>query len=112
MANTVEVTLNGTVWRMPASYKASRDIALRVGDPLRMAIEAHTHKRFDITAEQVVDIIFIGVGHAGCSLDRDAIGEAIYAGGLADFYMLAGEYIGAIIAGGPEKQGAVGKKKK
>lgn len=112
MANTVEVTLNGTVWKMPASYKASRDIALRVGDPLRIAIDAHTNQRFDITAEQVVDIICIGVAHAGCSLDRETIGEAIYEGGLTNFYAIAGEYIGSLVAGGPEKQSSVGKKKK
>ena len=111
MAKAVEVTLNGTVWRMPASYKASKEVAERVGDPLQMALRAHATGTVDMTTEQVVDIIAIGVRHAGCSLVRDDIGEAIIDGGLVEYVRAAGEYIGAFVAGGPEKQAAVAKKK-
>ena len=103
MAKTVACNLNGTTWQMPASYKASRDVAAKVGDPLQMAIEAHKTGNINLGMEQVIDLIHIGVRHAGCSLERDAVGEAIMDGGLVNYVQVAGEYIGAMVAGGPEK---------
>ena len=103
MAKTVECTINGTTWHMPASYRASRDVAAKVGDPLQMAIDAHKTGNINLGMEQVIDLIAIGVRHAGCGLDRDSIGEAIMDGGLVNYVQVAGEYIGAMVAGGPEK---------
>jgi hypothetical protein len=111
MAKTVSVTLNGTTWAMPASYAASREIAAAVGDPLQLAISAHQKGAVDFTVDQVVDVIAIGVRLAGCSLPRDKIGEAIFEDGLINFVGLAGEYIGTLVSGGPEKAIPVGKKK-
>lgn len=111
MPRTVTVELNGTAWNMPASYAASREVAEKVADPLSMAVKSYQTGSMDLDTEQVVDIVAIGVRLAGCSLGRDAIGEAIIEGGLVNYLSVVGEYIGAMVSGGPEKQAAAGKKK-
>jgi hypothetical protein len=62
--------------------------------------------------EQVVTVIEIGVRHAGCNLSHDEIGEAIVGGGLVNYIGKAGEYIAAMVAGGPEKPVVGGGPKK
>lgn len=111
MSKTVTVEINGTAWHMPVSYAASRDIAESVADPLAMAVKSYQTGSMDLTTEQIIDIIAIGVRHAGCSLVRDAIGDAVVQGGVINFMQVVGEYIGALVSGGPEKQAAASKKK-
>lgn len=111
MPRTVTVELNGTAWNMPASYAASREVAEKVADPLAMAVDSYKTGTMNLTTEQVIDIIAIGVRLSGCSLGRDAIGEAIIEGGLVNYLSTVGEYVGAMVSGSPEKQSAAGKKK-
>ena len=111
MAKTVEMTLSGVAYEMPASYKVAKEIGQRVGDPLKMAIEA---ERGEIpwTFESVVDIVHIGVKAAGCSLSRDEVGDALMELGIPVALEAAANLIGHIVAGGPAKpiKGGSGKK--
>ena len=111
MSKTVEIKLNGNTYAMPASYKVAKEIGQRVGDPLKMAIEA---ERGEIpwTFESVVDIVHIGAKAAGCSLDRDDVGDALMELGIPAALEAAANLIGHIVAGGPAKpiKGGSGKK--
>lgn len=110
MPRTVTVKLGGAEFHMPATYRASREIAEVVGDPIRMAMDSAAGK-LEWTQEDVVSILYIGAKNAGCMLDRDTIGEAVIDMGLADGGKLAGDYIFAIMSGAPEKPVDAGKKK-
>ena len=67
MARTVEAVINGTAYHMPVSYRASKEIAETVGDPLKFAMDAH-RGQLNLTVDDVVRIIAIGCKNAGCSL--------------------------------------------
>lgn len=119
MARTVTVTLRGTEWHMPASYRASKEIAEVVGDPLGMAEKITKHfglkpseRSVLFTLDEMVSIVYIGCKAAGCGLNKDQVGDAIVDAGAADYISIVADYILAICLGGPEKpvQGA-GKKK-
>lgn len=103
MARTVAVKINGTEYHMPAGWKASRDVAQEVGDPLVLSMKAYTTGELELTTEDVVSIIHIGCRHAGCGLDRDAIGEAIFEEGLLQYLEVCGNYLGAFVQGGPTR---------
>ena len=111
MAKTVEMTLAGVAYEMPANYKVAREIGQRVGDPLKMALQAEGG---DIpwTLENVIDIIWIGCKAAGCSLSRDDVGDEVMEQGVAESLESAAMLIGHIVAGGPAKpiKGDSGKK--
>ena len=111
MAKTVEMTLAGVTYEMPASYKVAREIGQRVGDPLKMALEAEKGE-IPWTLEAVIDIIWIGCKAAGCSLSRDDVGDEVMEGGVAEALEKAAYLIGHIVAGGPDKpiQGEGSKK--
>lgn len=103
MARTVEAVINGTAYHMPASYKASKEIAEKVGDPLKLAMAAHVNKgAVSMSVEDVVNIVSIGCKHAGCSLPVDAIGEHIVEAGVMTYLPVVGDYLLAICTGGPE----------
>lgn len=103
MAKTVEAVINGTAYHMPASYKASKEIAERVGDPLKLALSAHANKgAVSMSVEDVVNIIAIGCKHAGCSLPVDAIGEHIVDTGVMTYLPVVGNYLLAICTGGAD----------
>jgi hypothetical protein len=100
MAKTVEAVINGTAYQMPASYKASKEIAEKVGDPLKLALSAHQNNgAVPMSVDDVVTIIAIGVKHAGCSLPKDEIGEHIVSAGLMTFLPIVGSYMLAICTG-------------
>jgi len=100
MAKTVEVLINGTAYRMPASYKAAKEIARTVGDPLKMALAANRNGGIvPMGIDDVVNIVAIGARHAGCNLPTDTIGEAIVEGGVANYITVVGEYLLAIVEG-------------
>jgi hypothetical protein len=111
MAKTVNVTLAGVDYQMPASYKVAKEIGQRVGDPLKMAIDA---ERGEIpwTFESVVDIIHIGAKAAGCALSHDDVGDALMDSGIPAALEAAANLIGQIVAGGPDKplKGSTSKK--
>ena len=112
MARTVAVKINGSEWHMPASWKASKEVAQEVGDPLRLALDAD-NQRLEFTTDMVVTMVYIGCKHAGCSLTRDEIGEHIFEGdGPASYLTVIGEYIGALVLGGPQRPVAGNSKKK
>lgn len=112
MARTVAVKINGSEWRMPVSYRASKEIAERVGDPLTMAMNARNGE-IQWTSEDIVRVIYIGCSQAGCSLTQDQIGEAMFDHGLQNYLGPMAEYIGALVQGGPERPVATsGKKRK
>jgi hypothetical protein len=102
MAKTVEMTLAGVAYEMPASYKVAKEIGQRVGDPLKMAITA---EQGDVpwTLENVIDIIWIGAKAAGCSLSREDVGDEVMEFGLGESLEKVGQLIGHIVAGGPAK---------
>jgi len=102
MAKTVEMTLAGVAYEMPASYKVAKEIGQRVGDPLKMAITA---EQGDVpwSLENVIDIIWIGAKAAGCSLSREDVGDEVMEFGLGESLEKVGQLIGHIVAGGPAK---------
>ena len=102
MAKTVEMKLAGVSYEMPASYKVAREIGQRVGDPLKMALDVEKGE-IPWTLESVIDIIYIGCKAAGCSLDRDDVGDQIMENGVAESLEKAAMLIGHIVAGGPAK---------
>lgn len=100
MSRTVEAVINGTAYHMPVSYKASKEIAERVGDPLKLAMSAHLNRgAVSMSVDDVVNIIAIGCKHAGCSLPVDDIGEAMIAAGLQQYLPIVGDYLLAICTG-------------
>jgi hypothetical protein len=100
MAKTVEAVINGTAYHMPASYKASVEIARAVGDPLKLAVTANQNRgAVSMSIEDVVSVIAIGCKHAGCSLPADAIGEAIVEAGVMNYLKIVGDYLLAICTG-------------
>jgi hypothetical protein len=102
MARTVTVKLNGSEWHMPASYRASREVAEVVGDPVQMAVKS-ANGTLAWTQEDIISIIYIGMKHAGCGLSRDDVGEAIVDSGTIEMAQVAGEYIATMVAGAPER---------
>lgn len=102
MAKTVDMTLAGVAYEMPASYKVAREIGQRVGDPLKMALQAESGE-IPWSLENVIDIIWIGCKAAGCSLSRDDVGDEVMEFGVADSLEKAAMLIGHIVAGGPAK---------
>lgn len=103
MARTVEAVINGTAYHMPASYKASKEIAEKVGDPLKLAVSAHANQgAVSMSVDDVVNIVAIGCKHAGCSLPVDQIGEFIVEAGVMTYLPVVGEYLLSICTGGPE----------
>jgi len=102
MAKTVEMTLSGVAYEMPASYKVAKEIGQRVGDPLKMAITAEQGE-VPWSLENVIDIIWIGCKAAGCSLSREDVGDEVMDFGLGGSLEKVGELIGHIVAGGPAK---------
>jgi 2-methylisocitrate lyase-like PEP mutase family enzyme len=111
MARTFPFQVNGTAYNMPTNYKASREIADKVGDPLRMAMDSAAGK-LAWTQEDVISIIHIGVSNAGCSLERDQVAEHVIEQGLLQSYKAAADYISALVAGGPERPVTGGASKK
>lgn len=100
MAKTVEVLINGTAYRMPASYKAAKEIAEKVGDPLKLALAAHRSGGVvPMGIDDVVNIVAIGVRHAGCNLPTETIGEFVVEGGVTNYLEVVGNYILAIVSG-------------
>ena len=112
MARTVTVKINGTEWHMPASYRASKEFAEQVGDPLKLAIQAES-MTLELSTEDVVSAIYVGCKHAGSSLTKDQIGESIFESdsGLAGYLDAVGAYIAAMVAGSPERPTPASKKK-
>lgn len=110
MTAVVPVELGGQTWHMPVSYKASRMIAEQVCDPLAVAMEAYKSGAVNLTTEQVVSILHIGVSLAGCGLPRDEIGEKIIELGMVVAVGTVGEYLGALVSGSPEKAKAADPK--
>lgn len=104
MAKTVECKINGQGWHMPATYKASRDVAQEVGDPLGMMLETQAKGQVSWSVEDVISIIAIGLRHAGCGLSRDDIGEAVIEGGLMEYVGVASNYIWAMLEGASERK--------
>lgn len=111
MARAVTVMVGAKEWHMPASYKASKEVAETVGDPLQMSLAASTGE-LNWTTDDVVSVIYIGCKHAGCSLSKDEIGEAVMEGGLQNYIVSVGQYIGAMVMGGPERPISGERKKK
>lgn len=110
MAKTVEAVINGTAYHMPASFKASKEIAEKVGDPLKLAMSANENGGIvPMSISDVVNIIAIGVKHAGCGLPVDAIGEAIVSKGVMTYLPVVGDYLLAICTGSSD--GGSGEKK-
>lgn len=111
MAKTVEMTLSGVAYEMPASYKVAKEIGQRVGDPLKMAITAEQGE-VPWSLENVIDIIWIGCKAAGCSLSREDVGDEVMEFGVGESLEKAAQLIGHIVAGGPAKpvKGDGGKK--
>jgi len=110
MAKTVEAVINGTAYHMPASFKASKEIAEKVGDPLKLAMSANENGGIvPMSISDVVNIIAIGVKHAGCGLPVDAIGEAIVSKGVMTYLPVVGDYLLAICTGSSDG-GSGGKK--
>jgi hypothetical protein len=57
-------------------------------------------------------MIYIGCKHAGCNLTKDEIGEYIFeSDGPAGYLNVVGQYIGALVLGGPQRSVAGAKKK-
>lgn len=110
MAKTVEAVINGTAYHMPASYRASKEIAEKVGDPLQLMLRAHENKgKVTMSVDDVVQIIAIGCKHAGCSLPVDQIGEHIVEAGVMNYLQVVGDYLMAMCTGagggaGPAKK--------
>lgn len=106
MARTVEAVINGTAYHMPASYKASKEIAERVEDPLKLVQSVHANNgAIAMSIDDVVAIISIGCKHAGCSLPEDQIGEHIVNAGIIKYLPVVGEYLLAICTGNSEGGG-------
>lgn len=112
MPRTVEVKVNGTAFHMPVSFKASKEIAERVGDPLKLAVAANQNRgAVSMSIDDVVNIIAIGCKHAGCSLPTDEIGEHIVEAGVTGYLPIVGDYLLAMCTGSsevktPAKKGA------
>lgn len=111
MARTVPFQVNGTAYNMPTHYKASKEIAEKVGDPLRMAIDSAAGK-LAWTQENVIDVLYIGVSNAGCSLSRDEVADYVIDQGLVQSMNAAANYIAALVDGGPERPVTGGASKK
>lgn len=100
MAKTIEAVINGTAYHMPASYKASKEIAEAVGDPLKLALAANANRgSVEMSISDIVNIIAIGCKHAGCSLPTDSIGEAVVEAGVTNYIKIVGDYLLAICTG-------------
>jgi len=102
MAKTVEMELAGVSYEMPASYKVAREIGQKVGDPLKMAIDAGNGE-IPWSLESVIDIIYIGCKAAGCSLSRDDVGDEVMDAGIEHALEKAALLIGSIVSGGPAR---------
>lgn len=100
MAKTVEAVINGTAYHMPASFKASQEIAEKVGDPLQLSVSASKgNGAVAMSIKDVVTIIAIGCKHAGCSLPLETIGEAVVEAGVVKYLSVVGDYLLAICTG-------------
>jgi hypothetical protein len=96
---TVDVSLGGQVYSMPASFAAMEQIAEKVGDPFRLALAMKSGHM--LTAIQTIDAIAIGVRLAGCKLERAEIGQEIVSKGAQEFLKTASNYVIAVVSGGP-----------
>lgn len=103
MPRTVEVVLQGTSYQMPASYRAAKEIAAKVGDPLKLSLAAHRSGGVvPMGIDDVVNILAIGAHLAGCKMPTEAIGEEIVEQGVTDYLEVCGNYLLALVSG-PER---------
>lgn len=106
----VEVTVNGTAWRMPVNYRAAMQIARTVGDPLQM-VQRAARGQLEWSMADVVSIIEAGLAAAGCSLTKEQVGEEVVNGGINAFLEPASKYIASLVNGGPARPVEVEAKK-
>lgn len=96
---TVDVSLGGQVYSMPASFAAMEQLSEKVGDPFRLALGMKAGQI--LTSIQTIDAIVIGAKLAGCKLERAEIGEEIVRKGAQDYLKTASNYVIAVVSGGP-----------
>lgn len=115
----IEVTLGGKELRLAADFKASLEIAKKVGDPLTIMREAALETalisrgipydpKWRFTVENVLELIHIGTQRADQRISRDEIGELIFAAGFLAAKEVASDYLAIIVGPRPEEIGEKG----
>jgi hypothetical protein len=113
MQRSIEVTLGDASLTLVADWRASLDIAERVGDPMMIAREAVKEAvfiekglpfrpDFALTIENVAQIIYIGAKSGGSALTLDAVGGLMFDAGLFAAKDIATSYLALII--GPKSE--------
>jgi len=112
--------IEGQSYTLPVHFRASLEIAEHVADPLAVLADLarahasgdHTQTLRVLSMRQVVDALIIGLRHAGCEHDDDALAEALMQQGLVTLAPLAIDYICSMVEGAPRPRGAGAKKPK
>lgn len=110
----IEITLGGRELKLAATFKASLDIATKVGDPLTIMREASLEAMFlsrgipyepkwRFTIENVVQILQIGLKAAGGSMKLEEIQDLVFEAGFLDAKEAAGDYLALIVGPKPEE---------
>lgn len=98
---SVTVEIDGQSIDMPVSYAAGTALAKAGFDPLAMAIKA-SNGESSLDSLGVIEILYLGVKHAGEKLTREQVGNAVYEGGVGAFAGVATGYLAAFVTAGPE----------
>lgn len=110
----LEVTLGGRELRLAATFKASLEIAEKVGDPLTIMREATLEAMFlgrgipyepkwRFTVENTPLILFIGLKAAGEKVKLEEIQELVFEGGFIEAKDAASEYLALLVGPKPEE---------
>ena len=103
------VEIGGREYTLAATFKASLEIAEKVGDPLTIMREAALEAMFigrglpyepkwRFTVENTVEILHIGLKTAGNKMRREELQDLVFDMGFAAAKEIAGDYL-ALIAG-------------
>lgn len=104
----VELTLNGVVWKMPINYAVLLKVSELVGDPLQIAMDAEAQLA-KWKAEDIINVLCVGVSAAGCSMPREAVADCLVKHGILKYIETAAEYVVALVSGGEEIADSSGK---
>lgn len=107
------ITLGEKTFTLRANFKAAKELADKVGDPLMIsregALEAMMLERgltyepkWKFTIDNTVSILYIGAKTYNPDLTRSEIEEAVFEAGFFDARDQAIEYLGVIIGPQPD----------
>lgn len=110
----LELELGSEKIKVSATFKASMELAQKVGDPLYIAREATLESmmmekglpytpKWMFTVDNIPTILHIGVQAAGSNKTLEQMQEMVFDAGFANARTAAIEYIGIIVGPTPEE---------